>query len=113
MITLCLSKATVMMVREDMKAATQGTVFTSLDRYVHDMSMVGYMGYCYLQDRGEEDRGNCLLRASIRVNGIETERIRSDSARLKMKMFRAVLNFLLFRTEEITKVLIVAKMKRQ
>ena len=50
-----------------------------------------------------------MLRASIRVNGIETERIRSDSARLKMKMFRAVL----FRTEEITKVLIVAKMKRQ
>ena len=30
--TLCLSTATVIMVREDMKAAMQGTVFTNLGK---------------------------------------------------------------------------------
>ena len=64
-----------------------------------------------MQDRGECDRGNCLLRASIKVKGMEMERSRSDNARLKMKIFRAVLNFLLFRTEEITRVLLRAEIK--
>ena len=64
-----------------------------------------------MQDRGEWDRGNCLLRASIKVKGMEMERSRSDNARLKMKIFRAVLNFLLFRTEEITRVLLRAEIK--
>ena len=57
-----------------------------------------------MQDRGEWDRGNCLLRASIKVKGMETERRRSDSARLNMKMFLAVLISFLFRTADITRV---------
>ena len=70
------------------------------------------MRYSYLHDRVEWDKGNCLLRASIKVKGMEMERSRSDNARLKMKIFRAVLNFLLFRTEEITRVLLRAEINR-
>ena len=66
-----------------------------------------------MQDRGECDRGNCLLRASIRVNGIETERSRSDSARLNMKMFRAVLISFLFRTADITRVFSMTENKER
>ena len=45
-ITLCLSRATVMMVREDMKAATQGTVFTSLNINTRQVLSTGEIPTC-------------------------------------------------------------------
>ena len=56
----------------------------------------------YLQTDGESGRGHVQLRASMTVKGMVTAKRRSESARLKMKMFLAVLMTALRRTASIT-----------
>ena len=50
----------------------------------------------------EEGSGQALVRASNTVNGIENARSRSEKARLKMKMFLAVLISFFLSTADIT-----------
>ena len=71
--TLYLSMAMAMMVSEDMKTVTQGNVLTNLQRVV----LLGST-----QD---------MLSPSITVRGIEVADIKSEMARLKMKILRGVL----------------------
>ena len=57
----------------------------------------------------EEGSGQALVRASNTVNGIENARSRSEKARLKMKMFLAVLIFFFRITAKSTSMLLRTK----
>ena len=71
--TLCLSMAMTITVSDDMNTVTQGNVLTNLQR----VKLLGIV-----QD---------MLNPSITVRGREVADNKSETARLKMKMFRGVL----------------------
>ena len=58
--------------------------------YLQGMGVKPSMVSTYLQGIGVKPRGQELVSASRAVKGIVRDSSRSDSARLKMKMFRAV-----------------------
>ena len=60
---------------------------------------------CYLQPKRELGRFHVLVRPSMTVKGMERAIKRSDMARLKMKMFLAVLISFLLRTAIMTALL--------
>ena len=90
--TRCLSRATVIRVRLDMKAAMQGTVCTSLE-----VNIFNKIFFCFFSKKNSTYRqyiscsgkGNVLVILSLMVKGSERARMRSENARLKIKIFRA------------------------
>ena len=58
--------------------------------------------YVYLQASSDWGKGQILVMASMTVKGMEVARRKSDKARLKMKMFLAVLISFLRSTVSIT-----------
>ena len=93
--------ATMTNVSEDMNAATHGRVLTNLKKCITFFDML-YYGESHLQHIKQDGQGHAGVRASITVRGIEEASRKSEKARLKMKMFRAVLISFFQTTADIT-----------
>ena len=92
--TRCLSRATVIRVRLDMKAAMQGTVCTNLEVNIFNKIFLFFFkekdkNRTYRQYISCSEKGNVLVILSLMVKGSERARMRSENARLKIKIFRA------------------------
>ena len=91
--TRCLSRATVIRVRLDMKAAMQGTVCTNLEVNIFNKIFLFFQekqkNRTYRQYISCSEKGNVLVILSLMVKGSERARMRSENARLKIKIFRA------------------------
>ena len=122
-IDLCLSRATLTTVRLDMKAAMQGTVWTNLNINIlitfwssvffvffrpKLLIYVLYRKYIYRQLISYSEKGKVLVSLTLMVKGRERARMRSENARLKIKIFRADL-ILSLMTAIRTKALLTTK----